>query len=350
MRALSIAAGIAAATLVLAACTSPAPLVTRQSNLPVPTQSSEPESEPSVRFTASGDIAAGRQAEAVIEQIASIRPDLHLALGDLSYDEVGAEKSWCNFVTSKTGVGFPFELISGNHESNGRNGNINDFSACLPNQLPGLVGTYGRQYYVDVPQLNPLVRYIMISPGLPYPSGRWSYAEGTKRYRWTAEAIDGARSAGIPWVVAGMHKPCLSVGTYGCESGADLLNLLVAKRVDLVLSGHEHMYARSKQLALGSSCEQIEPGRYAAGCVSDDDNDLTKGTGTVLAIAGTGGAALRDVRSADKEARYFAATSGSNRQPSHGNLDIRVTADTLTARFVPVAGATFTDAFTITAE
>ena len=350
MRALSIAAGIAAATLALAACTFPALPLTGRPDPPATTQSSGPGAEPSVRFTASGDIAAGTESEAVIDQIASISPDLHLALGDLSYAEAGAEKSWCDFITSRTGVGFPFELISGNHESKGRNGNINDFSACLPNQLPGLVGTYGRQYYVDVPQVNPLVRYIMISPGLPYPSGRWSYSEGSKRYRWTAKAIDGARSAGIPWVVAGMHKPCLSVGHYACESGADLFNLLVAKRVDLVLTGHEHLYARSKQLALGPSCEAIEPGSYAAECVSDEDDDLMKGSGTVLAIAGTGGATLREVHAKDKEARYFAASSGSNRQPSHGNLDIRVTADALTARFVPVAGGTFTDAFTITGD
>ena len=336
MRALSIAAGIAAAALVLVACMPPPP--------------PEPEAEPSVRFTASGDIGAGKQSAAVLDQVASIRPDLHLALGDLSYDTAGAEQAWCDFVTAKVGTEIPFELISGNHESKGRNGNINDFSACLPNGLPGLVGTYGRQYYVDVPQVNPLVRYIMISPDLAYPSGRWSYAEGGKRYRWTAEAIDGARSAGIPWVVAGMHKPCLSVGNYACESGADLLNLLVAKRVDLVLSGHEHLYARSKQLALGASCRPIEPGSYSAECVSDDDSDLTKGAGTVFAIAGTGGADLREVHSTDEEARYFAASSGSNREPSHGNLDIRVTAETLEARFEPGAGGTFTDAFSITAD
>ena len=46
---------------------------------------------------------------------------------------------------SRSAPGYPFELLSGNHESNGQNGNINDFSACLPNQLPGVVGTYGRQ-------------------------------------------------------------------------------------------------------------------------------------------------------------------------------------------------------------
>ena len=72
-------------------------------------------------------------------------PDLNLALGDLSYGATGAEQAWCDFVTARVGAGFPFELLAGNHESNGQNGNINDFSACLPNQLPGVVGTYGRQ-------------------------------------------------------------------------------------------------------------------------------------------------------------------------------------------------------------
>lgn len=350
MRAVSRAAVVVAAALVLAGCTSPAPPVTGPSPSPSATRAPVPEAEPSVRFTASGDIAAGEASAAVIDQIASIRPDLHLALGDLSYDEAGAEESWCSFVTSRTGVGFPFELVSGNHESNGHNGNIDDFSACLPNRLPGLSGTYGREYYVDVPQAHPLVRFIMISPDLPFEGGRWSYAAGGEHYRWTAEAIDGARSAGIPWVVAGMHKPCLSVGNYACDSGADLLNLLIARRVDLVLSGHEHLYARSKQLALGPSCPTIEPGGYADGCVSDDDSDLVKGEGTVFATAGTGGSDLRDVHAGDAEAGYFTASSGLNREPSHGNLDIRVTADLLRARFVPVAGGTFTDAFTIGAE
>ena len=32
---------------------------------------------------------------------------------------------------------------------------INDFSACLPNQVPGVVGTYGRQYYMDFPKVHP---------------------------------------------------------------------------------------------------------------------------------------------------------------------------------------------------
>ena len=58
---------------------------------------------------------------------------------------------------------------------------------------------------------------------------------------------------------------------------------------------------------------------------------------------GTGGHELRVVDPGDGESGYFAASSGRNRQPSFGSLDVQVTADRLTARFVPVDGGTFTD-------
>ena len=300
-----------------------------------------------VHFTASGDFSARSETTAVLNQIKSLDPDLHLALGDLSYGVAGQEQSWCNFVTSSVGAGFPFELIAGNHESNGLNGNINDFSACLPNQLPGVVGTYGRQYYADVPLAAPLVRFIGISPNLSFPDGNWSYAVGSSRYQWTAAAIDSARSAGIPWVVVGMHMPCLSLGNYACSSGADIINLLVSKRVDLVLSGHEHMYSRTKQLATGAACAQLVPDNYSAGCVADTDSDVLKGAGTVFAIVGTGGVPLRDVATTDPEVQYFLASSGLNQNPSWGNLDVTVDSGQLTAQFRSVNGGTFSDNFTI---
>ncbi|WP_028279901.1 hypothetical protein [Arthrobacter sp. H5] len=37
---------------------------------------------------------------------------------------------------------------------------------CLPNRLPGMEGTYGQQWFVDVPEEDPLVRIVMISPGM----------------------------------------------------------------------------------------------------------------------------------------------------------------------------------------
>ena len=310
--------------------------------------------EPTVHFTAAADYhftAGGNSdvdahAAAVFAKIAQIHPDLNIVPGDLSYGPSGSEQAWCDAVTAILGAGFPFELVSGNHESNGLNGNINDYSSCMPNQLPGAVGTYGRQWYVDVPARAPLVRFVMISPGLTFPDGTYQYTVGSPRYAWTAAAIDGARAASIPWVVVGLHKPCLSTGIYGCDSGPDLLNLLVSKKVDLVLQGHEHVYERTKQLALGPACPSLVPGSANPGCIADAAANLVKGAGTVLDTVSTGGADQRALNPADPEASYFAATSGID-TATWGVLDVQATATTLSASFVRAAGGSFTDAFTI---
>ncbi len=302
---------------------------------------------PTVHLLAAGDFNQTAASAAVFDAMKVAAPDAALALGDLSYRST-PEELWCDYAVSHLGAGFPFELVSGNHESNGLNGNINNFSSCLPNQLPGLVGTYGRQYYVDVPRGAPLVRVVMISPNLPYPDGVWSYAAGTPRYSWTAAAIDGARAAGVPWVVVGMHEPCLSMGAYGCGVGSDLMNLLAAKRVDLVLTGHEHGYQRTKQLATSTACPAIPVGVVGATCIVDSGDALAAGAGTVFATVGTGGTPLRPMDPADSEAGYFRSYSGSTTDPAYGFLDVSATADRLDARFVPVLGATFADAFSLT--
>ena len=302
----------------------------------------------SVHFTAAGDYNSTANTSAVLNAIAGSGSDLNIALGDMSYGVTGAEQAWCDFVTSRVGSGFPFELISGNHESNGQNGNINDFSACLPNQLPGAVGTYGRQYYVDVPQEDPLVRFVMISPNLPFSDGTWNYTAGSARYNWTAAAIDGARASDVPWVVVSMHKPCLSMGEYACEPGADITNLLVQKKVDVVLTGHEHIYQRTKQLGLKSGCTSLTIGSYNSSCVVDSDNNLAAGAGTVFVTTGTGGVTQRDVNAADPEAAYFAAAAGANSNQTFGFSDFVVNRESMSVRFLRAAGGTFADLFTLT--
>ncbi|MCU1546771.1 MAG: putative phosphohydrolase [Homoserinimonas sp.] len=298
-----------------------------------------------VRFTASGDFSSSAAALSVLEGIGAINPDLHLALGDLSYGIPGQEQSWCDLVTSRVGAGFPFELLAGNHESDGKNGNINDFASCLPNQLPGIVGTYGRQYYVDVPAKAPLVRYIMVSPGLSYPGGYWPYAQGDTRYAWTSQAIDDAHTKRIPWLVVGMHVPCLSIGIYECRSGEAMMNLMVTKNVDLVLSGHEHLYQRTHQLGTTTGCPQISPNIVDPDCIIDADTIMVKGAGTVFATVGTGGVRLRAPNLLDAERGYFGSWSGRGANPTYGSLDITATSTTLTAAFARASGGTFDDRF-----
>src|SRR5947208_3377867 len=246
----------------------------------------------SFTFGAAGDFGAGAAAGATFTTLAGAGTDLFFAVGDLSYGEVTPESAWCDFVKTRAGSNYPFELVSGNHEDNGPHGLISNFAACLPDRTGNVTGSYGKEYFVDYPPAAALARFIMISPALTFPNeSQYTYTKGSAHYTWLSDAIDGARASGVRWVIVGMHEVCLSAGAQPCSVGSDLLNLLVSKKVDLVLQGHDHDYQRSKQLATSAPCATVPVGSYNAGCVVDDGSDgvYTKGAGTVFVIAGTGG-------------------------------------------------------------
>src|SRR2546421_4379886 len=227
----------------------------------------------SFSFTAGGDIGGNSSSSTALDLIAQSGSQFDLALGDLSYSEITPESSWCSYVQSRVGSNFPFELLSGNHEDGGeiQDGLIDNFTQCLPDRL-GSVGTYGKEYYFDYPASAPIARFIMISPALTFTNGGpYDYSAGTTHYNWVANTIDNARAAGVKWIIVGMHKVCISIGIMSCEIGNDLYNLLVSKKVDLILQAHDHSYQRSKQLALNSTtCTAIQAEIYNSNCVVND--------------------------------------------------------------------------------
>jgi hypothetical protein len=304
----------------------------------------QPQEGRSVHFTAAGDVGLGKGARSVLDVVAQLKPDFNLALGDLSY-RAGAEEEFCAMATDKLGT-VPYELVTGNHESNGKDGDITNFVKCLPNKLPGLQGEYGKQWYVDIPQDKPLVRVIVVSPGIPFPEGVLDYSPDSERGRWTESAIDGAHDSNIPWTVVAMHTPCLSLGHYGCVAGQSFTNLLLSKKADLVLSGHEHVYQRTNQLALGKDCPEIVAEVVSEACMADKDNSLKKGAGTVFTTAGTGGVGLTKINTDDPELPYFATWLGANADDARGTLDITLTSERMDVKFVPDAGG-FSDTFSI---
>ncbi len=315
---------------------------------PSTTRPGAPDREP-LRFSALGDVGQYKASGQVLDAIAARHDDLTLVVGDLSYRDPGEERTWCDFVLERFSADYPFELVAGNHEDDGPDGSIDVFRECLPNHLPGLVGDYGKQWYADVPADDPVMRVVMLSPDLEFQDGpdgagpqELSYEKGTPEYAWTRQAIRGAHAAGIPWVVAGMHKPCLSMGRYECGSMDDLMNLLLAEHVDLVLAGHEHMYQRTVPIALGPGCPEVRPDGFDQRCVAPD-----AALGTTFVTVGSGGQELRDVNKDDSERRWFAAVSGADLDPAHGSVAVEVTQETLSLRFEPVGDGSFTDSLVI---
>jgi hypothetical protein len=320
-----------------------------------PSRAVPPPAPGSFTFAAAGDMGAGQDAAAVLSGLSGAGTDFFLHVGDMSYRQVRPEPAWCNFARSKVGATLPYEIVAGEHDAGGRYSGtgelIDNFAACMPDRM-GSTGTYGKRYSFDYPPSAPLARILMISPGLSgySPQAFQPYTKGSANYAWVEQAIDGARAAGVRWVIVGMAFDCITAGEKQCEVGADLFNLLIAKKVDLILQGHEHGYERSKQLALGAACPTMAIGRYQSGCVADDgaDNTYAKDAGPVVVISGTAGITLRPMFPRDPEAPYFVKLMGSNLNPSKGFMRFAVTPTQLTAQFVPTAG-TFSDAFTIAA-
>ncbi len=260
--------------------------------------------------------------------------NFYLALGDLSYTRVGEEVKWCSIVKSYVGQDFAFELVSGFHDDGlesapNDGGLIDSFVGCLPDKM-GSTGTYGKEYYFDYPPSGPLARIIMVSPDLNFTNGGYySYAVGTSHYQWLSSAIDGARASGITWVIVAMHKPCISAGIYPtCIVGGDLMNLLIAKKVDLVLQAHDHNYQRSKQLTCVTALQ------FSKACVANDGSSgtYTKGRGPVFVIAGTFGQEFYPINFSSPNVPYFATLGSVNTGMGHGFVKYTITADELIAQ------------------
>ena len=302
---------------------------------------------------AAGDFGVGTTGRATLAAMGEAKPDMFMALGDLSYAGPGSERDFCELVRSKVGEGPPFEIVSGNHEEDtGGDGRLDAFAACLPDSL-NAVGEYGKQYYFDVGRL---ARFIMISPDLTIDHGYRYYGEDggadTADLAWLKRTIDEARSTGIQWIVVGMHKNCISVGEYYCEVYQDLFSTLIDKKVDLVLAGHDHTYQRSKQIsAPRDGCPNVVVERFEANCVVDDDNTYGKGLGSTFLIVGTGGAELYPVHADDPEAGYFASAMGRNTPGArHGFAMLAFSPQRLAVQFIGSAPGSFSDRFEIRRE
>ena len=295
-------------------------------------------------FTAAGDYGTTVEAGATLDLIGRSAARFHLALGDFSYNRE-PETRWCEWVTRRVGAAFPFMLVPGNHEDDfGEDGHISRFAACLPDRL-GVTGNYANEYFFDHAGL---ARIIMISPDLTVGGEHYYYGDGNTHYRWLVGAIDGARAAGLPWVIVGMHKSCVSVGQYYCRIYSQLMDLLLEKRVDLVLQSHEHSYQRTKQLALGPGCPSLPLDAYGAACVADQrETGYEQGRGSLVVIAGTAGQKMYELSAHDAEAGYFVRSMGAG-AGRHGLLRVEVTASAVSAAFIPsTATSDFADAFTI---
>src|SRR2546422_357516 len=338
-----------------------------------------------------GDSLTTGDGAASLGRLHSSSSDFYLAIGDLSYTNTTTGDTWCS---QFKGLYNNVEVLAGNHDTGEENGtaatrSYERYVTGCPHTLatsppicgPVVLNCYGKEYYFDYPAVSPIARFIMISPvvfnvtgvcsattkcnsafGSPCDDlhGCWAYNKFDPHYNWVSNSIDSARTAGVKWVVVGMHKVCIAGGDQNCNIGPDLLNLMISKKVDLVLEGHDHSYQRSKQLALNTStCTSITTTSsfpiYNSNCVVNDGSAgvYTPGAGTVVVIQGTFGAAYNTVNdpsinggASAAEAPYFAKLMGTNTPGNgHGFMQYTMTPDRIDAK--SSFSGSFQDSFTI---
>lgn len=294
-------------------------------------------------FTSVGDYGNTVNTTKVLEGIAKSGAKFNLAAGDLSYAEISEDK-WCEYVKSNVGEDFPFQLIMGNHEED-PGAMMSKFTRCLPNKINNISGTYPTEYYFDY---NGIARFIQISPNINFEGKQIEYLENNDHYKWLSNSIDDAHKQGISWIIVTTHKNCISIGQKECEIGPQLFNLLVYKKVDLILQGHDHTYQRSKQLGYSEGCSYLKPNVYNPECVVGSGSSYIKGKGPVLVINGMGGRNLYDVNEKDPEVKYFETWLKPNENLSYGFTKVYATPSQLQVSYVNVNFPEgYTDSFTI---
>ena len=296
---------------------------------PTPTPTETPTAT-SLAFTA--DIGMEAAGKATLDAIGASDLDATVALGDLAY-KPGADipELFCEQVNSR--VETPFLLLAGNHEEMGSaDGYIDDYAECLPAELP-ITGTYAREYFFDVDG----VRVILVSPDIEFVGPDSRYGPGDAGRTFLENAIRDAKAKGM-WTIVGMHHPCLTRGIHTCaDTSPAVTDVALAEGVDLVLSGHNHNYERSHQLA----------GSVAAPVVVDSDSSFAAGAGTVFAVVGNAG---HNPRTIGSKTSIWAVNNGTNSPGgfAYGYGLVRATATTLSLGHAGSGGAPLVDNMTIT--
>jgi len=347
----------------------------------------------SFSFGASGDMGSFTVSTSTnsLSRLATTNPNFFLSLGDMSYDPTVTGDVWCGqFKSTFNNI----EIMPGDHDTGGHNsttfGETHSYDRYLggcPLTLgvsivcgPVQANCYGKEYYFDYPAVNPIARFIIASPkiynitgvctsslncssqtGQPCTDqyGCWQYYANDVHYNWTANAIDDARAKGIGWVIVATHKLCISSADATCSMGLQFFNMLIQKKVDLIIQAHDNAYERSKQLALSSSaCPKISTDGngyavYNSGCVVDSGlGNYSRSVGSVVVVQGAWINDLYGVNASAStpanvaEAPYFAKLMGKN-TPGNG---LGFTKYTVSAARIDVQtsfSGSFSDSFSI---
>ncbi|WP_371515463.1 purple acid phosphatase family protein [Kitasatospora sp. NBC_01300] len=245
-------------------------------------------------FTAFGDQGVGYNAAATANLIAGLDPAFHLHMGDLSYANSGGSgktsdpydaRLWDSFFVQNEPVASrtPWMMAIGNHEMEAwygadGYGGIRARFTMPDNAWAQSTGIYSwRCQNVGLISLDGNDICYNTAANLNYTKG--------KQKKWLESRLAALRAdTTIDFVVVYLHQCTYSTcHDNGAELGAqqDWAPLFDKYQVDLVLSGHNHVYERTDPIRSGKPTRKVASG--------DTVNPLKDGTTYVVAGGGGGG-------------------------------------------------------------
>lgn len=223
-------------------------------------------------IAAVGDWACNDNSQNTLKNIVSKKPELIIALGDLSYQRTA--ECWFDIISSVDNI---TRIVRGDHD--------NDFRMSQYMQHFNM----SKEFYSFN---NGNIHFLIMSTEMPYELG-------SEQYEFVKSDLENASTnSTIDWIITAYHQPAYisQNDCKGCSPRVTLRELyhpLFDKyNVDLVLQAHNHNYERSYPI-LYNSMDSENP-LIVNSNKNSYNYDIDNSHGVIFATVGTGGGELNN--------------------------------------------------------
>jgi predicted phosphodiesterase len=273
-------------------------------------------------FATAGDFGCSKNTENTVANIEKKKPELVLALGDLSYHS--SADCWFDIMSPLKGK---MMITLGHHDIKDGQAKMNQYVNSFEMDKPYYSYDYKHVHFLVMASLS-------------------EFKEGSEQYNFIKQDLEKAsQNKDINWIVVSTYKPLYtSPSQHKAESELrELYHPLFEKYgVDLILGGHNHNYQRTYPLTFNpdQSSKPITTNGFTTGYNSNK-------AGIIFATVGTGGV---NFYALDGRSPYMATQFAGK----FGFLDINISNGNpytkLTGTFYDNKGSNVLDEFTIEKE
>jgi hypothetical protein len=218
-----------------------------------------------------GDWACNDNSKNTLKNIESKKPELIIALGDLSYQR--SAECWFDMISSVDNI---TRIVREDHD--------NDFRTSQYMQHFNMFSEFYSFNHVNI-------HFLIMSTEIPYQLG-------SKQYEFVKSDLENAsKNSTIDWIIIAYHQPAYISPNdcRGCSPRVTLRDvyhpLFDKYNVDLVLQAHNHNYERSYPILYNSKDSENPT------IVNSNKNSYNYDInfhGTIFATVGTGGGELHN--------------------------------------------------------